>query len=321
MAPSKRILVTGGNGYVGRCVTRLLSQDHTVCVADALRYGDWRFTVAESSRLRLEKVDIRDADGMRRLMDGFVPDVVVHLAAIHYIPECDQDPLLAVSTNVLGTLNLLLTCPEGCRFVFASSGAVYKPAEQPHCEATSELGPSDVYGRSKLQGEQFVQDFAAKRGLAAVIVRLFNVIGPGETNPHLLPELVAQLKAGRDTVELGNLSPKRDYISVQDAARGFAAAAVSGATDCGEARVVNLGTSRAYSVAEIVGKLRSISGINFVVRQDESRVRRVDRPFLAADVRCIAELFGWRPAHTIDDALRELWREPDLSNGLVARYQ
>ena len=317
----KRILVTGGNGYVGRCLVRLLAGANTVCVADVLRYGDWRFATEERQRLRLERIDVRDQDGMAVLMADFAPDVVIHLAAIHYIPECDQDPMFATSTNVLGTLNLLLTCPAGCRFVFASSGAVYKPEAQPHREATSEVGPSDVYGRSKQQGEQFVQDFAARRALDAVIVRLFNVIGPGETNPHLLPELVAQLKAGRQMVELGNLSPKRDYISVKDAARGFAAAAVGGAAEPGRARVVNLGTSQAYSVSEVIGKLRAISGIDFEVRQDKGRVRAVDRPFLAADVGRMAEVFGWRPRFTIDDALHEMWLEPDLSAAMQARYQ
>lgn len=319
--PTKRVLVTGGNGYVGRRLTRLLAEANTVCVADVLRYGDWRFNAEERQRLRLEQIDIRNAPEVKALMDSFAPDVVVHLAAIHYIPECEQDPMFATDTNVLGTLSLLLGCPKECRFVFASSGAVYKPEPQPHREDTSEVGPSDVYGRSKLQGEQLVQDFAARRDLDAIVVRLFNVIGPGETNPHLLPELVAQLKAGRNMVELGNLSPKRDYISVHDAARGFAAAATGGVARRGGTRTVNLGTSRAYSVNEIIAKLRAISGVDFEVRQDESRIRAVDRPFLAADVCRMAEVFDWRPADTIDDTLQDMWREPDLSAALQARYQ
>ncbi|NKE44139.1 NAD-dependent epimerase/dehydratase family protein [Roseomonas frigidaquae] len=315
-----RILITGGNGYVGRYLTDLLRPHGQLCIADMLRYGNWRFPPNERDRLRLEEVDIRDAPRVAALMASFRPQVVVHLAALHYIPECEADPALAVSTNVQGTLNLLLSCPEGCRFVFASSGAVYKPDDRPHHETTSELGPNDIYGFSKLHGEHYVSAIAAKRRLKAVIVRLFNVIGPGETNPHLLPELIGQLKAGRNVIELGNLSPRRDYISVRDAAAGFCAVALHDEVETGATRTVNLGTSRTYSVAEVVEKLRRISGINFEIRQAPGRVRQVDRPMLAADNRSIEELYGWRVRQSIDDTLKELWQAPDFAHGLVEKY-
>src|SRR6201999_2072091 len=108
----------------------------------------------------------------------WAPDIIIHLAALHYIPECEANPTLAVSTNVIGTLNLLQSAPSGCRFVFASSGAVYRPHDKPHSEATSELGPTDIYGFTKLHGEHYVATMAAKRNLRAVVVRLFNVVGP-----------------------------------------------------------------------------------------------------------------------------------------------
>jgi UDP-glucose 4-epimerase len=315
-----RVLITGGNGYVGRYLTRMLRESCAVCVLDALRYGEWQFDAAERTALRLEEIDIRDPVRVPALMADFKPHVVVHLAALHYIPECESSPALAVSTNVLGTLNVLLACPEASRFVFASSGAVYKPEEQPHQEASSEVGPSDIYGFSKLHGEHYVRAIAMKRGLEAVVVRLFNVIGPGETNPHLLPELVAQLKAGRKVIELGNLSPRRDYIDVRDAAAGFRAAAVGKAVEAGETCIVNLGTSQTYSVIDIVEKLRRISGIDFGIRQAEERVRKVDRPVLAADNSRIAKLFGWHASYTIDDTLSELWRKPDFAEALIEKY-
>jgi UDP-glucose 4-epimerase len=316
-----RILITGGNGYVGRHLVELLHGEHQLCAVDRLRYGGWRFAEDIRRTIRLEAIDIRDEAAVKRVMMSYAPDVVIHLAAIHYIPECEAEPALAVSTNVDGTLNLLTACPEGTRFVFASSGAVYRPEDHPHSELHSELSPSDIYGLTKLHGEHYVRQIAAGRGLQAIIVRLFNVIGPGETNPHLLPEIVAQLKAGRSTIELGNLESKRDYISVRDAAAGFRAVALGGQLAPGETCVVNLGTSSAYSVIEVIEKLRRISGQEFGIRQSHGRVRRVDRPFLAADTQQMARLFGWSPSYTIDDTLAELWSAPDLDEVLVARYR
>jgi UDP-glucose 4-epimerase len=136
-----------------------------------------------------------------------------------------------------------------------------------------------------------------------------------------LPEIVAQLKAGRTNIHLVNLWPRRDYIHVKDAARGFVAAAIDGAVANGEAVTVNLGTSKAYSVADVVDKLRDISGCSFTLQRDQARVRAIDRPVLAADTSRIESRFGWRAAHTIDDALTDLWREPDLADNLVARYR
>jgi UDP-glucose 4-epimerase len=316
-----RMLVTGGNGYVGRQLTRRLRHSGDVGVADSLRYGPWRFTPEERAALQLHRCDIREASDVDQVMQDFNPDITVHLAALHYIPECEEQPALAVDTNVLGTLNLLLSCPPGSRFVLASTGAVYGPEETPHHEDHSALAPSDVYGFTKLHAEHYVRTIAAKRGLRAVIVRLFNVVGPGETNPHMLPELVAQLKAGRRVVDLGNMTPQRDYIGVNEAARGFEAVALGEAVAPGETVVVNLGTSHTYSVTDVVDKLRRVSGIDFTVRQDQSRIRAVDRPVLCADNRRISELFGWTPQQSLDDVLAQMWENPDIAEWLLERYR
>jgi UDP-glucose 4-epimerase len=316
----RKILVTGGNGFVGREVVRLLHDEHAVCVVDNLRSGPLRFTAAEADKFRFEPVDIMDGAAVGRAIADFVPDTIIHLAAIHYIPECEENPTFATRTNVDGTLNLLMAAPRGCRFVFASSGAVYSPDSKAHNEAEGAVGPSDIYGYNKLHGEHYVTYLAAQRGLSAGIVRLFNVVGPGETNPHLLPEIVAQLKAGRTTLRLGNMWPKRDYIHVRDAARGFVAVALKHESSPSTV-TVNLGTANTFSVAEIVEKLRHIVPTPFQVEEESSRRRAVDRPHLEADITEIRRRFGWTPQANIDDALADLWREPDFCPALDGKYR
>ena len=314
-----RIVVTGGAGFVGRELVRTLQTKAEVLVADRLRYGMPDWLASPPDGVNLSKVDIRDPAAIRGVIEEFQPDAVVHLAAIHYIPECNDDPPLAVATNVAGTVNVLAACAPGTRFVFASSGAVYEPDEAPHQELVSTLNPADIYGITKLQGEAYVRAFAADHDLSCGIVRLFNVIGPGETNPHLLPAIIAQLREGATSIDLGNTWPKRDYIDVQDAAAGFAAVALGANRPEVDCEVVNLGSGQQYSVDDILSRMRSVLGLEFEVRQDPRRMRAVDRPFLGADISRIRDIFGWQPANGLDATLERTWATPDFLPDLQGR--
>lgn len=316
----KTLLVTGGLGFVGRTLVSKLHRDFNVVIADNAD-GDIRRRIpAASDDIKLERLDIRDLAAVTKLMDTYKPDAIIHLAAVHFIPLCESDPQLAVSTNVGGTVNLLATAPEGCRFVFASSAAVYAPADELHDEQTSRIGPLDIYGFTKLQGEDYARYFARQRQLQMVIVRLFNVAGPGETNPHLLPDLLVQVMSGKRELSLGNLYPKRDYVHVEDVARGFAAAALDGTVQPGETVTVNLGTSEQHSVSDVVALLSRVSGAPLIVQQDAQRRRESDRPFLGANRRRIEELFGWTPEHDLERALADLWKSPEFSPALLRHY-
>ncbi len=99
----KKILITGGNGYVGRELTRVLYPRHEVALVDSLRHGRVRFRDDELDKFHLECLDINDGSAVAKFVATFSPDVIVHLAAIHFIPECEDDPSGAVETNVVGT--------------------------------------------------------------------------------------------------------------------------------------------------------------------------------------------------------------------------
>jgi UDP-glucose 4-epimerase len=316
-----RILITGGNGYVGRVLTRKIMRDHKVNIVDNLRYGNVRFLPEDLISFQLSNSDIRDRQAVSTIIQDFSPQVIIHLAAIHYIPECENNPSLATSINIEGTVNLLSLCPQDCRFVFASSGAVYAPQETLHDEVSSPIKPMDVYGLTKLQGEEYVKYFSNLRGFPAVIVRLFNVVGPGETNPHFLPEVFAQLQAGYKNIQVGNTSPKRDYIDVRDAASGFWSAASCGDLKSGDFNIVNLGTGNQYSVSELLDLIKRNGTFDFEVQQDPKRMRKVDRPFSGANNSRIGNLFGWSPKYSIEDTLVEMFNNPDLPKTLTKKYQ
>jgi UDP-glucose 4-epimerase len=171
---------------------------------------------------------------------------------------------------------------------------------------------------TKLQAEDYVCHFANARSLDARIVRLFNVIGPGETNPHVLPAILAQVLRGVRTLRLGNCHPRRDYIHVDDAACGFAQVALTGDRRPG-VDVVNLGTGKAYSVYEVVQELADVIGESLQIETDPARTRASDRPFLAAAIDKIASRYSWTPTFSLRDGLLDLWRNPDIPAELLER--
>lgn len=305
----KNILVTGGVGYVGRELVRQLvdvSADTQIHVVDNLDCGEHRLQAMDTDSFRLHRIDIRDRDAVCSVLNEIKPDTIYHLAAIHFIPHCEKYPGDAVSRNVAGTVNLLDAAPEGARFVFASTAAVYAPENNAHSEDRSTIKPMDIYGWTKLQGEHFISYYHENERVDGAVVRLFNVVGSGETNPHLAPAIIEQLSEGNTTVKLGNLFPHRDYIDVRDAAQGFRR--IAGAKSINrELTLSNLGTGVSYAVGDMVRLIADSAGIEIEIEVDNDRVRSVDRPMLKASVEKLRELTNWSPQISLTQAMQSAW--------------
>jgi UDP-glucose 4-epimerase len=223
---------------------------------------------------------------------------------MHFIPAVDEAPQLAWEHNVDGTANLLRvmdTAPARA-FLFTSTAAVYPDVSTPVSELV-EPAPIDVYGETKLACERMIVEAARHWPARVAIARVFNAIGPRETNPHLVPEIVAQLRSGASELELGNADTQRDFTDVRDVARALAALLVEPREGL---QVFNVGSGRATAVKDLVGACSRILGRPVTIRRCPSRVRAIDRSVLVADISSISKTYGWEPSRTLEMSLSEL---------------
>jgi UDP-arabinose 4-epimerase len=307
MLGGRRILVTGGAGYIGSHACKAVAAAGGLPVtadnlstghADAVRWGP------------LFMADVRNRTALRHLLMTERIDGVLHFAASAYVGESVAEPAKYYDNNVGGMLSLLEACREAGigTVVLSSSCATYgAPGALPISEDTPQA-PINPYGRTKLICEQILRDFGAAYGLNHAALRYFNAAGAdpegalGERHDpetHLIP-LALLAAAGRrgalDILGTDYDTPDgtciRDYIHVSDLARAHVLA-LAHLLRGGESLALNLGTGRGASIREVVRTVEAVTGRALPVR--EMPRRPGDPPALVADARRAAQVLGFRP--------------------------
>jgi GDP-4-dehydro-6-deoxy-D-mannose reductase len=290
-----RVLVTGVSGFVGtRLAQLLLARGDRVA-------GTYLAECPDLPGVELHEADLLDRDALARAVAASDPDAVVHLAGFSHVGQAWERMPQYVEVNVGGTANLLVVA-GGRRVVVASSAEAYGPvpaAEQPIREDRP-LDPRSPYGLTKLGTERLALP------LGAVVMRLFNLVGPGQSADFALPAFAAQLariaRGGEAVLRVGNLTARRDFVHVDDGVEALALLAEKGAP--GE--VYNVATGRATSIADALARLMQVAGVEAQVEEDPALVRPIDLPLLCGDASRLRAL-GWSPRRTLDDALADLW--------------
>lgn len=315
-----KLLVTGGAGYIGSVVTRLLlDAGHQVVVLDDLRTG---YAEAVPQGAELVRARIHEADQVLTRQAGF--DGVLHFAGLIAAGESMVVPETYWDNNVIGSLALLdaMRAAGVRRLVFSSTAAVYgNPSELPITESAVKA-PTNTYGATKLAIDMAIASEATAHGLAAVSLRYFNVAGAlirpdgmiGERHDpetHLIP-IALQVAAGkRDHLQIfGDDYPTadgtcvRDYIHVEDLARAHLLA-LEAATPK-EHKIYNLGNGNGFTNRQVVDAVREVTGHPLPV---QPAPRREGDPveLVASSERARAEL-GWVPAKpTLHDMISDAW--------------
>lgn len=296
--------VTGGAGFIGSALVReLLGQECQVIVYDNFVSGDMANLEPVRSRVRIIEGDVQDRN-FATTLKAHSPDLLFHLAAEPYIPGCFDRPRHFFEVNATGTLNVMLACLKAGvrRVLHYSSSEVYGTARQVPMDEEHPTCPQSTYAASKLAADRLCYTLHHEQGLPVIILRQFNVYGPRETHPYIIPELISQLSRGR-AVKLGNVHARRDLTYVDDAARG---AVQLMRCDRALGMTVNLGTGKDWSVIELAKLIGShYHERDIEVSVEKVRLRPLDVNRLCCNGAKMKQMTGWEPEFSFEQGLKK----------------
>jgi len=299
---SSKILITGADGFIGSHLTEVLVRaGHDVrafVLYNSFNSWGWLDQCAEDVNGKFEVFagDIRDPNGVRMAMKGC--DIVLHLAALIAIPYSYHSPDTYVDTNIKGTLNVLQAARElgVSRVIHTSTSEVYGTAQFVPITEQHPLQGQSPYSATKIAADQLAFSFYASFELPVVIARPFNTYGPRQSARAVIPTIITQIASGKRQIELGAITPTRDFNYVQDTVSGFIAA-----MNCEEGlgEVVNFGSNYEISIGDTAQLIAEVMNTEIEIITDEARLRPIDSEVerLLADNTKAKQLFGWVPAY------------------------
>ena len=323
----RKVLVTGAGGFIGSRLVEILMRSGAQ-VRAFVRYnsrGDAGL-LRTLSPFVLEGIeiipgDLRDEDAVRKAVNG--SEVVFHLGALISIPYSYLHPAEVASTNIMGTMNVLLACRDlGVeRLVHTSTSEVYGTARIAPINESHPLQGQSPYSASKIGADKLAESFYCAYDLPVITVRPFNTYGPAQSARAVIPTIITQALT-RDILHLGNLDSSRDFTYVDDTVAGFLRAAES-TTGLGEA--FNLGSGEEIRIGDLAQKVIAMVGRDVKIDTQPERLRpeKSEVMRLISDNHRAREALGWTPEVSLNEGLQLTihWISENLSHYRIGQYE
>jgi GDP-4-dehydro-6-deoxy-D-mannose reductase len=304
----RRILVTGGSGFVGsHLLPRLRGAfPDSEIVATAL-----------ANEAGLRRLDVADPHAVDDVIRAVRPDACVHLAAIAAIPSAGRDPDLAWRVNLHGALALvraLLDSAPKCWLLFVSSADIYGASFRAGVplDETALPAPMNTYAATKAAAD-LALGAMAHEGLRVVRLRPFNHIGPGQSSDFVVAAFarqIARIRAGLQppVLRVGALDPARDFLDVRDVCAAYAACLARIET-LPPGTILNIASGTPRRIGDVLAALLAAAGVEARIETDPDRLRRADIPLAIGDASRARALLGWAPTipweTTVTDVLAD----------------
>lgn len=306
----RKVLVTGAGGFIGSHLVEQLVEEGSK-VRALVHYNsrnDWgnlELIPKEAvKKLDVRCGDIRDPFWIREVMEGC--DAIFHLAALIGIPYSYISPAEYVSTNIMGTLNILKTAKEMKvrRVIHTSTSEVYGTAEYVPIDEKHPLKGQSPYSASKIGADKIAESFYYAFGLPVTIVRPFNTYGPRQSARAVIPTMIIQALSRSGRIYLGSLEPIRDLSYVKDIVRGFIKAVQSSAAI---GQTLNIGAGEGIGIGELAKKIISLTGTSAEIKKDKTRIRpeKSEVGRLICDSKKSQKLIRWKPKYSLKEGLTE----------------
>ena len=305
---NKNILITGADGFIGSHLTELMVREGFNVTALSMynSFNDWGWLEKVECKNDIEIIsgDIRDPDFCKKITKG--KDIVFHLAALIGIPYSYLAPQSYVDTNIKGTMNICQAALDNNveQLIHTSTSEVYGTANYVPIDEKHPTQAQSPYSASKISADAMAMSFYNSFELPLVIARPFNTYGPRQSSRAIIPTIITQIANGLSKIDLGDLTPTRDFNFVSDTCKGFLL--LSG---CEKAtgEIVNIGSNTEISIGDLVNKIKTLMDSDIEIQTDPKRIRPKNSEVfrLVCDNQKINELVSYKPSKTINEGLRE----------------